>query len=141
MGAYTGSSVSSLTTLETDDDGGSGLQSMVSFAVTAGADYYIAVDGYNGEEGSIALSWDLEYLEVGTGSVVDESGDRVFRMQFNARAGETYAVKRKDTLSPSESWRDCDPPLSLTAGSTGTYQFDIEIPQDGGKGFFKIIKQ
>ena len=141
MAAYRGSSLSSLTKLDSNDDSGGTYQSEITFSVTAGTDYFIAVDGYYGEEGDITLSWNLEYIEVGTCSVVDDAGAKAFRMQFNARAGETYKVQCKSTLSASEPWSDCNPPMTLTAGSTATYNFDIDIPESGGKQFFKIIKQ
>ena len=141
MAAYTGGSLTSLTKLDSNDDSGGTYQSEITFAVTAGTDYYIAVDGYAGEEGLITLNWNLEYLEVGTCSIIDDSGSKAFRMQFNAKAGETYKVQCKGSLSASEPWADCDPPLTLTAGSDGTYNFDIGIPEGGGKQFFKIVRQ
>jgi Zn-dependent metalloprotease len=55
LGVYTGSSVSSLTTVASDDDGGGGFTSKVTFNAVAGRTYQIAVDGYGGASGSIAL--------------------------------------------------------------------------------------
>ena len=141
MAAYTGTTLASLTRLDSDDDSGGTLQSQVTFPVTAGADYYIAVDGYGGNEGSISLNWNLEYLEIGSSSIVDSSGSPAFRMQFNARAGETYVVKRKNSLDPAEPWVDCNPPVELTAGSDGTYSLDVAIPAEGGSGFFKVVRE
>ncbi len=141
MAAYRGIFISSLTKLDSNDDSGGTYQSEITFLVTAGTDYFIAVDGYNGEEGDITLSWNLEYIEVGTCSVIDDSGSKAFRIQFNARAGETYKVQCKSTLNASESWVDCNPAMTLTAGSDGTYNFDVDIPESGGKQFFKIIRQ
>src|SRR6266571_982283 len=62
MGAYTGTSVSVLTELASNDDAGSSdLTSSVSFAVVSGATYRIVVDGYHGSisgqaAGSIQLA-------------------------------------------------------------------------------------
>ena len=47
MGVYTGSSVSSLTTVASDDDSGGNYTSKVTFNAVAGTTYQIAVDGYN----------------------------------------------------------------------------------------------
>jgi hypothetical protein len=58
LGVYTGSSVSALTLVSQNDDS-SGLQSAVTFAATAGTNYRIGVDGYNGVTGSISLSVSL----------------------------------------------------------------------------------
>jgi len=56
LGVYTGSSVSDLTTVVTNDDYGDGLTSRVSFNVVAGTTYHIAVDGYDGDQGDITLN-------------------------------------------------------------------------------------
>ena len=56
LGVYTGSSVSALTTIASDDDGGIGLQSRVMFDASQGTAYQIAVDGYAADTGSIALN-------------------------------------------------------------------------------------
>jgi hypothetical protein len=59
LSAYTGGSVSGLTDIANDDDvDGSASVSRICFAVTAGAlTTVIAVDGYNGDTGSITLNW------------------------------------------------------------------------------------
>lgn len=58
LGAFTGSSVDALTKLAANDDT-IGLTSQVSFNVSAGTTYYIAVDGYNGDMGNIVLDWNV----------------------------------------------------------------------------------
>lgn len=61
LGVYTGSSVSALTTVASnDDDWAAGVTtSKVTFNVTAGTVYQIAVDGYGGVAGSIVLHINL----------------------------------------------------------------------------------
>lgn len=56
LGVYTGSSVNALTTVRTNDDAASTLQSRVRFFPTPGVTYHIAVDGYNAASGDISLS-------------------------------------------------------------------------------------
>jgi hypothetical protein len=58
LGVYTGSSISALTTIASNDDVQDGVirTSAVSFAATSGTTYYIAVDGFGGESGSIVLN-------------------------------------------------------------------------------------
>jgi len=57
LGVYTGTSVSSLTTIANNDDiGGGVLESSVTFNAVAGTIYHIAVDGYNGASGTITLN-------------------------------------------------------------------------------------
>jgi subtilisin family serine protease len=55
LAVYTGSSVSSLTEVASNDDF-NGLQSQVSFQGTAGTSYAIAVAGFGGAEGNISLT-------------------------------------------------------------------------------------
>jgi subtilisin family serine protease len=57
LAAYSGSSLTSLTRLASDDDGAGSLRSRISFVVTAGATYHIAVDGHGTATGSVALNW------------------------------------------------------------------------------------
>ena len=57
LGVYTGSSVSGLTTIATNDDARRNtVQSRVRFRPTAGVTYQIAVDGFNGATGDITLN-------------------------------------------------------------------------------------
>ena len=58
LGVYTGSSVSSLTTIAGNDDISDTIRkSRVSFTPVAGATYQIAVDGWGGATGTITLNW------------------------------------------------------------------------------------
>ncbi|BAZ13172.1 hypothetical protein NIES4071_50110 [Calothrix sp. NIES-4071] len=57
LSVYTGTSVNSLTLVTFDDDGGGTNTSRVSFAVTAGTVYRIAVDGYSSNTGNISLNY------------------------------------------------------------------------------------
>jgi beta-glucanase (GH16 family) len=63
LGVYTGSSVSTLTAVpggsNDDDPAGGTTTSAVSFAVTAGTTYWIAVDGHGGATGAITLNLGL----------------------------------------------------------------------------------
>jgi hypothetical protein len=60
LGVYTGTAVSSLTTVaQSDDVSRRDLTSAVSFTATAGTTYYIAVDGYNARRGAGAASGNI----------------------------------------------------------------------------------
>ena len=63
LAVYTGTSVSSLTAIpggsNDDSPAGGTTTSKVTFAVTAGMTYQIAVDGYGGVSGSITLHLNL----------------------------------------------------------------------------------
>jgi len=56
LGVYTGTAVNTLTTIASDDDGGAGLNSKITFTPVAGTTYQIAVDGYGGDSGSVVLT-------------------------------------------------------------------------------------
>ena len=56
LAVYTGSSVDGLTVVASNDDA-IGLQSEVSFTAQQGGAYHIAVDGYSGATGTVALGW------------------------------------------------------------------------------------
>ncbi len=58
LGVYTGSAVSALNVVASNDDISSTVwQSRVTFTATAGTTYRIAVDGWRGDSGSVKLSW------------------------------------------------------------------------------------
>src|SRR6185369_3292674 len=57
LAVYTGSSVSSLHTVASNDDGDIDVTSAVSFSATTGITYYVAVDGFDDESGALVLNW------------------------------------------------------------------------------------
>jgi hypothetical protein len=57
LAAYTGSSVSTLTAVAANDDIPGGLWSGVTIDAVLGTTYYLAIDGYNGANGNVTLSW------------------------------------------------------------------------------------
>ncbi|MGI9187202.1 MAG: S8 family serine peptidase [Gaiellales bacterium] len=56
LGAYTGTSVSDLTTIGENDDSGGGTLSAIAIPVTTGITYAIAIDGWNGARGTAVLN-------------------------------------------------------------------------------------
>ncbi len=59
LGLYTGDSVSNLVLVAANDEDSFGYESLVTCNVSAGTTYQIAVDGFEGDEGSIRLRLDL----------------------------------------------------------------------------------
>jgi hypothetical protein len=55
LGVYTGTAVNMLTEVASNDDFGSSKTSQVTFSATAGTTYRIAVDGVNGQTGTVVL--------------------------------------------------------------------------------------
>ena len=59
LAVYTGDSVDDLELVTENDDGANGFNSVVSFEARRGQTYSIAVDGYDGDEGLVALNYVL----------------------------------------------------------------------------------
>lgn len=60
LAVYTGTAVSTLTSIAANDnDGSPGGTSSISFTTQAGTEYRIAVDGLNGAYGPVILNWNL----------------------------------------------------------------------------------
>jgi hypothetical protein len=60
LAVYTGTGVNSLTEVASNDQACNSDQSKVVFEAQAGITYHIAVDGYFGVAGAIALNWDID---------------------------------------------------------------------------------
>jgi hypothetical protein len=56
LGVYTGTVVSALTKIASDDESGGNSTSLVTFSATTGVTYQISVDGYGGNSGRIRLN-------------------------------------------------------------------------------------
>ncbi len=80
MAVYTGSSISSLTEIVSNDDIGALVASRVSFRATAGTVYHIAVDGYDGDFGNVTLNWSNE---------IPVNDDFANRISLSGSSGET----------------------------------------------------
>lgn len=124
LAVYTGSAVDSLTPVAANDDepGLFGSGSAVSFPVSAGVTYLVAVDGFSGKIGSFTLSW-------GPAPANDNFADAVTLP--SASLGRATGDVQGATLEPGESltfggggegggsiW------YSWTAPAGGTYKFD-----------------
>ena len=107
MGIYTGSSVSSLTTVTQNDDGGPNRTSICTFSATGGTTYYIAVSGYgNSNQGTVRLGWAQQATP--TYSVI---------LYRNTGEGTTL----KSYIVPKGSWTI--PTISSLSWSRSDYDF------------------
>lgn len=61
LAAYTGDSIRTLTEVASNDDDAAGVsyQSEITFEATSGQTYFIAVDGYAGDQGAVRLAWNM----------------------------------------------------------------------------------
>ena len=70
LGVYTGTVINALSeTTSSDDSTSCNLQSEVSFFARAGVTYFIAVDGFNGYTGNIALNWNFSSSSIPSPSI------------------------------------------------------------------------
>jgi Ca2+-binding RTX toxin-like protein len=118
IAVYTGSAVNALTAVASDDDLGSEPHGVVSFRVSAGVTYSIAVDGFQGKSGLVALSWQPSPPN-------DNFADA--QVLTSATAGATTGSTRGATREPGEP--ESEVPIgrvwySWTAPAAGTYKFD-----------------
>ncbi|MBW4682373.1 MAG: hypothetical protein KME19_20105 [Microcoleus vaginatus WJT46-NPBG5] len=77
LGVYTGSSVSGLTTIASNDDTNGGNQSQVTFNAVAGTTYRIAVDGFYASQGNISLALNQTLGTASNDSLVGSASNSV----------------------------------------------------------------
>ena len=93
LAAYTGSSVSALTEVASDDDYDYyDLASQITLVAKAGTTYHIAVDGFGGETGSIVLSYDSA---AGTVPLISSAGTAT------GQVGTTFSYQIVATNAPT----------------------------------------
>ena len=125
MGVYTGASVDALTLIASDDDSGGNGTSRVTFTATAGTLYHIAVDGYNGEEGSLALA-----VTVPSGPPAnDHFANRIVLVGSSASSTVDSALATKEPGEPDHHGRAGG--RSAWWSWTATGSASVEINTDG----------
>ena len=109
LAIYAGGSVSNLTEVVSDDDGGGFGSSRVQFRVVGGTTYALAVDGFAGASGRYTLSWNFEatleeFPRITTQPVsvsVTNGGTAVFTVVAEGSLGLTYQWFRNGLALPS----------------------------------------
>jgi Ca2+-binding RTX toxin-like protein len=120
LAVYTGAAVGALTPVAAnDDDPGAGGVSTVSFAVSNGVTYKVAVDGFSGKVGLVNLRWHPS-----------PANDNFADVQVlpSTSSGTATGETRGATLEPGEPAQLLFNPgtiwYSWTAPADGTYKFD-----------------
>ena len=102
LAVYRGNSVAGLTVLAYDDDASAtNVTSKVSFTVTQGATYYIAVDGFKGATGSIVL-----HLAVGPGTYNSQNDNYSNRAIISGEYAVSTGSSLVATIEPGEKTLD-----------------------------------
>jgi hypothetical protein len=123
LAVYTGTSVSALTHVVSNDDSQEGLTSRVAFSATAGVIYKIAVDGYDGDSGSVGLRWTL------TQSPANSNDNFANRQVISGVTGSVTgsnlgATKEAGEPNHAEFFGGASVWYSWTAPSSGMVVFD-----------------
>ncbi len=131
LGVYTGNSIGALTLTADNDDiePGNQQQSRVTFAAVAGTVYRIAVDGYDGDSGSVVLNWNLALGNdnFADGQVISGNAGRVIGTTTGAtkEPGEPNHANNTGGKSVWYSW---------TPSTSGTVTLDTV-----GSGFDTLL--
>lgn len=87
LAIYSGTNLSQLTTVASDEDGGGFFTSLVAFNAVQGAEYAIALDGFGGAQGSFILSWSLEVTAQVLPVIVSQPGSRTVTLGASTTLG------------------------------------------------------
>ena len=136
LGVYTGDSLTSLTTVATDDESGGGSASLVTFAAVSRQTYQIAVGGYDGDSGNIALNVSLAPV----GITRQPENQLVYGGQpvtFTAAAAGTPApaLRWQRSIDGGTTWLDLIDGAGVTGVSTGTLQVSGTTTNQSGQQF------
>lgn len=103
LGLYTGNAVDALTQIGANDDVNPGVvrTSILNVTVTAGTTYYIAVDGWESEWGSITLSLTLAPIQP---DVAPTISNQPLSQTVTAGANVTFSVNATGHPAPTYQW-------------------------------------
>ena len=120
LAVYTGSSVTNLTVIAGNNDDAAGLHtSRVDFQATAGTTYRIAVDGFGGDAGNVALSWNMN----SSVSIARRTGGAV-EIDFTGVNGQKYGLLVSSNLA---TW--FTQAIRTMSGSKQQYIDNAAVPQ------------
>jgi len=126
LAAYTGSSIPSLVSVAENDDDAGFTASKITFSVTAGSSYAIAVDGSNAASGTITINWEYTIPDSDGDTVIDtldNCPDDANTDQSNVDGDMLGDVCDPDAdndglLNTDEAIHETDPLINDTDGDT-----------------------
>ena len=101
LAVYTGTAVSALTRIASDDDSGAGSASLLTFTATAGTTYRILVDGYGGATGSIVLG--ISIASASSGANNDSFANRLTFPSTGGTLSGSNASATREAGEPSHA--------------------------------------
>jgi hypothetical protein len=128
LGVYTGTAISNLVLVASNDDAEGSLQSDVTFQAAAGTTYQIAVDGFDGASGEIVLT--LTATPVRLCLPVTVTGNRV-QFCLNGEIGRTYLVEASADML---NWTL----ISTAVNTNGSLVFTDPAMSNFPRRFYKV---
>ena len=132
MAVYEGNSLTQLTEIESDDDRGGFSTSRLQFNAEIGREYLIAIGGFNGANGNILFSWEIDITQV-----VSFPRIRIIPEYNTVSIGEPYQLTTSISGNIEDvqlQWIHNNIPIP---GATGT-TLDIATAQAGDAGVYWI---
>jgi hypothetical protein len=116
LAIYTGNSVSNLTLVAYDNNSTPLNTSLTSFDAYAGMNYQIAVDGYNGDYGTVVLNISLNVPRLINLTTTQDINDGQFRFRLTGQPDLNFAIEASTNLA---DW------ISLQTNKSANGQFDF----------------
>jgi hypothetical protein len=122
LAAYTGTAVNALTQLAANDDVQAGVirTSTITFDVTSGTTYYIAVDGWQGEWGNITLNLNFTPASAPPANTAPAITAQPQSQTVNTGATVNLSVTASGTPAPTYQWFRNGAAISGATGATLT---------------------
>lgn len=131
LAIYTGSRITNLVLVSADNDSGTNKTSRLYFQAEAGTNYWVAVDGVNGQSGFYRLNWGSP----GPGPRFDAMTtlpDGSKQLELAGAIGDRYRVETAGDLQTWTNW------MRLT-NLTGRIQFIDPVTNDVRRRFYRAV--
>ncbi|MBI5426557.1 MAG: immunoglobulin domain-containing protein [Opitutae bacterium] len=133
LGAYTGTSVSALTQLASNDDVQSGVirTSTITFNVVGGTTYYFAADGWNGEWGNVSLNLTFSPSNTAVAPTITSQPQAV---TVTAGGNASFSVTATGNPAPTYQWLKGSTAISGATSAT----LNLTNVQSGDAGSYTV---
>lgn len=131
LAVYTGSRITNLVLVASDNDSGTNKSSRLYFQAEAGTNYWVAVDGVNGQSGFYRLNWGSP----GPGPRFDAMMTRTDgskQLELAGAIGDRYRIETAGDLQTWTNW------MRLT-NLTGRIQFIDPVTNDVRRRFYRAV--
>jgi len=131
LAVYTGSRITNLVFVAGDNDSGTNKTSRLYFQAEAGTNYWVTVDGVNGQSGFFRLNWGTP----GPGprfESVTPLGDGSRQLALAGAIGDRYRIETAGDVQTWTNW------MRLT-NLTGRIQFIDAVTTDAPRRFYRAV--